>query len=511
MPYDRNSELPAEVKGKYKNRRQQSAFRKAFNNALKEYGDESKAFAVAHSAAQRISANVMNSSIFMVGEVHFEADEENPRILRFKDVILARPETNKNRDNIDAKGIQELAETIAGMPIDVDHDTKKNVGFFTAGRVGSEGELRVDGAVWLDRCEENGVDPQEVLDNLYGMSIEADAATAECSVCHKVHANSKEYCSHIISVRARMKNSADRMMRGLRALGGALTKKPAGTNTGWDTLSGITFAASHQEVDMSNKLTASEIAELWVADIVAAISKREDVSDADKKRAEKEYGDVEYADEKNKKYPLDKEHVHAAWSYINMPKNAAKYSAEELAAIKGRIKRAAKKFGMEISEDEKKNKENAAMTDEEKKAMMDKEKKETPEEEKKESPKEEKKEKKEGMEAEYEAMKASVAEMTAKLEKASQEKASMESQLQAATAQLTEVNKTLKAHRVSELRATLVGSVMADDAEFDGKVEMLLGLPQEAIDLMARKPIGADGKQRMNAAMETPPAAPKLF
>lgn len=70
----------------------------------------------------------------------------------------------------------------------------------------------------------------------------------------------------------------------------------------------------------------------------AAISKRSDVSQADKKSAVAEYGNVTYADPKNKKYPIDSEkHIRAAWSYIGMPKNQAKYSSEEVAAIKRRI------------------------------------------------------------------------------------------------------------------------------------------------------------------------------
>ncbi len=59
---------------------------------------------------------------------------------------------------------------------------------------------------------------------------------------------------------------------------------------------------------------------------------------------------TEYADPANKKYPVDtKEHARAAWSYINMPKNRAKYSSGELASIEAKIKRAAKKFGIDIS------------------------------------------------------------------------------------------------------------------------------------------------------------------
>lgn len=67
----------------------------------------------------------------------------------------------------------------------------------------------------------------------------------------------------------------------------------------------------------------------------------------------KPYGDVKYADPKNGKYPIDtEEHVRAAWSYINMPKNQKGYSPEELAQIKDRIKTAAKKFGIKIEASE---------------------------------------------------------------------------------------------------------------------------------------------------------------
>lgn len=72
--------------------------------------------------------------------------------------------------------------------------------------------------------------------------------------------------------------------------------------------------------------------------IIEEASARKDVTPADKKAAEKKYGDVTYADEKNKKYPVDTEkHIRAAWNYIHMPKNAAKYSPAEVSAIKSKI------------------------------------------------------------------------------------------------------------------------------------------------------------------------------
>ena len=76
------------------------------------------------------------------------------------------------------------------------------------------------------------------------------------------------------------------------------------------------------------------------------IDRRDDVNP---ERGEKQYGDVEFADPVNNKYPIDtEEHVRAAWSYINREDNAAKYDAAEVRTIKDRIKRAAKKHGVEI-------------------------------------------------------------------------------------------------------------------------------------------------------------------
>ena len=52
MPYSKISDLPEEQVDQY-TEHQKHAFLKAFNNALDEYGDESRAFATAHAAAQR--------------------------------------------------------------------------------------------------------------------------------------------------------------------------------------------------------------------------------------------------------------------------------------------------------------------------------------------------------------------------------------------------------------------------------------------------------------------------
>lgn len=82
---------------------------------------------------------------------------------------------------------------------------------------------------------------------------------------------------------------------------------------------------------------------------MSTIDRRDDVNPKEGKR---EHGDVKFADPVNNKYPIDTdEHIRAAWSYINHKDNAAKYDKDQVETIKGRIKRAAKQHGIEVSSD----------------------------------------------------------------------------------------------------------------------------------------------------------------
>jgi HK97 family phage prohead protease len=51
-----------------------------------------------------------------------------------------------------------------------------------------------------------------------------------------------------------------------------------------------------------------------------------------------------------KRYPLSPDKVMAAWSYINQDKNAGQYTAEQLSAIKGRIKAAMAEHGHDVND-----------------------------------------------------------------------------------------------------------------------------------------------------------------
>lgn len=61
-------------------------------------------------------------------------------------------------------------------------------------------------------------------------------------------------------------------------------------------------------------------------------------NDINKKSDLHKYGDVEFADNINAKYPIDTpEHIRAAWSYFHMPRDFEKYSPKDRQEIKNKI------------------------------------------------------------------------------------------------------------------------------------------------------------------------------
>jgi hypothetical protein len=65
--------------------------------------------------------------------------------------------------------------------------------------------------------------------------------------------------------------------------------------------------------------------------------------DTDPRQGLAKYGKATFADPVNKKYPIDTPgRIKAAWAYIHQPRNAAKYTGDEVRTIRRRIRRAAK-------------------------------------------------------------------------------------------------------------------------------------------------------------------------
>lgn len=136
----------------------------------------------------------------------------------------------------------------------------------------------------------------------------------------------------------------------------------------WDDWTSPATGERHEDVIIGGGFTNRPIAkglvpinfsELLVEDL-------DDTVEFATKTPKKPYGNVTYADpgyqsDNKKRYPLDTEtHIRAAWSYINMPKNAGKYSSSQVAKIKARIRAAMKRIGAEVKkmgEDETGNEE----------------------------------------------------------------------------------------------------------------------------------------------------------
>lgn len=71
--------------------------------------------------------------------------------------------------------------------------------------------------------------------------------------------------------------------------------------------------------------------------------------DADPADGLEKYGDTQFADPVNKKYPIDSPgRIKAAWAYIHQPSNAGKYSPVERRTIMSRIRKAAKARKLEL-------------------------------------------------------------------------------------------------------------------------------------------------------------------
>ena len=135
--------------------------------------------------------------------------------------------------------------------------------------------------------------------------------------------------------------------------------------------------------------------------------------------------------------------------------------------------------------------------EDEKKEPLEEEKKETPEEEKNEAEAcntpdmkaedntVEMKKALDTLTAELEANKIALQEAQAAKVAVEAKYGELEAQVTSVKAALDEAQNTIKAHRTNELKSKLVGSVMDED-EFTKRQEELLGMPELALELLAR-------------------------
>ncbi len=168
---------------------------------------------------------------------------EDGELLRFRNAILCRAEANLNDDELTPQNIAELAASLAGRAIDIDHNRQANAGIITEARV--EGEaVAIDGILWKDRYP---VQIAGVQAGSHHLSVEASAVAAICSVCERRFEGAADYCQHL---KARKLYAARRRFEGLSGEGAGITATPAGTRTQFDR-NQIFVVASHQEAPMT--------------------------------------------------------------------------------------------------------------------------------------------------------------------------------------------------------------------------------------------------------------------
>lgn len=175
------------------------------------------------------------------GEVDFilaSEEGEEGELLRFRNAVLARAEVNKNRDGLTEANISELADTLPLTAIDIEHEERVVVGFFTNAR-NTSGALVVDGVIFARRFPEV---VKDVVDGTLKLSIEGMAKVAK--VVNGV-----------------------RWFEGLKAVGGGLTRKPAGSNTGFANSSILMIASEMEENEVDPKDVKISELEATVAEL----------------------------------------------------------------------------------------------------------------------------------------------------------------------------------------------------------------------------------------------------
>ncbi len=217
---------------------------------------------------------------------------------RFKNAKLAYAETNKNDDDISRDNIQELAATLAGRAVDIDHNERSNAGVITSSRpvvVGGRDAVAIDGLLWRDRY------PQEidgVKAGTHHLSVEANADMATCSICKGQFKSSDVYCSHL---KNRKQSGAKRGFIGLKGKGAGITRNPAGNGTHFDREQ--IFVVAHME---DNSVEAH-----WYDGLLKDGESIDDLPASD------------FADPKNRRFPykvhgkVNERGWHAAWSAAN--------------------------------------------------------------------------------------------------------------------------------------------------------------------------------------------------
>lgn len=229
------------------------------------------------SAISITATDAIGQQIELVGS-------EDGDILLFSGAIMCHVGVNSNGDGIPNEAeIDNLANTIVGRAIDIEHKEHIIHGVFTSGRrvVGKSNApaLEVGGLIWADRFPDSASD---VKSGVYKLSIEAEADMAECSLCGKQFYKAGEYCDHLFN---RSRSGAVRYLHGLKAKGGALTRNPADSGADFSGAR-LRMVASHDDGAVNGGSNSTEDLSMGEAEKIAELEAS--VKELEQKKSELE-------------------------------------------------------------------------------------------------------------------------------------------------------------------------------------------------------------------------------
>ena len=191
----------------------------------------------------------------------YGSEADKTELMRFDRALLCTVGENANRDAIDERGVEDLADTLKWMPI-VDEHSNKVVGFVLESKARSKStELRGSGVIFASRFP--GV-VNDIRSGKKRISIEAVAEQAKCGECGEIFASTKDYCSHLVA------KTATRWLSGLKAKGIATVEHPAWKTTFGDENNFVMIAS---ELDCGCEEVENE-EPTWVGSLKAWVEKK---------------------------------------------------------------------------------------------------------------------------------------------------------------------------------------------------------------------------------------------
>jgi cation transport regulator ChaB len=391
MPYATIAELPPAVRRKLSPKRQRQ-FKEVFNAVYARHGDESRAFASAWAAAQKIDDTESDSTFskqepYMTGFALFAQLQKVDAAERIVTGIAANeaPDKAGERFHYDSSapefkkwsaeiqkgsGGKSLGNVrimhqpmVAGILTAIDCDDATKAIVVSAKIVSDEAWKMVEAGAYTGfsiggRYAKRWTDPQEPATKWY-TAIPSEISIVDNPCNPDAHFEMIK-ADGVVELRPLGKAAVDTEVdteaepeaapapeAAEPAAKAAAPHTADGVRQRWLAADGAEFVTKAEAIRHNEELAAAAAAQETARPAMDAAARLEAALALAKGGdapgdGSKPYGNVAYADPGlrggKKRYPIDtEEHIRAAWNYIHKPANAGKYSAEQAASIKRKI------------------------------------------------------------------------------------------------------------------------------------------------------------------------------